>query len=126
MSISQSAVRRIAKRLKLRAYKRLRVSRRDNNVKKKRAIRCRKLYRRSLQNDVKKIVFTDEKDFTLEVVKNHQNDRVYGSNKSAISSSRLYREASRFSKKVMVSAGVSWYGKTRIRFVDCNLTQRNT
>ena len=41
------------------------------------------------------IVFTDEKDFTLEIPLNRQNSRVYGSSnerKSSIASERLYHE----------------------------------
>ena len=50
---------------------------------------------------MKKIVFTDEKDFTIEIVKNCQNDRVYGPSKKAdIAPNRLYHESSRFSRKV--------------------------
>lgn len=121
LAVSQSAIKRIAKRLKLKAFRRLKVSCRDTNVRKKRKIRCRKLYQRFNKDDVKRIVFTDEKDFTVEIAKNHQNDRVYGRNKSAINPNRLYRETSRFSKKVMVSAGISWRGKTRIHIVESKL-----
>ena len=35
------------------------------------------------QDDRASIVFTDEKDFTLEIAKNCQNDRVYGPSKKA-------------------------------------------
>ena len=49
---------------------------------------------------MKKIYCTDEKDFSLETVKNRQNDRVYGPSKEAdIAPDRLYHESSRFSKK---------------------------
>ena len=71
-----------------------------------------------LASDVKRIIFTDEKDFTLEMAKNHQKSRVYGQRKRDIHPSHLYYESSRFSRKVMVLAGVSWEGKTNIYFID--------
>ena len=74
---------------------------------------------------VKNIIFTDEKDFTLEVSRNRQNDRVYGKRKRDIAPNRLYHETSRFTKKVMVSAGVSWKEKTRIHFIDTERTKVN-
>ena len=43
-----------------------------------------------------------------------------------IPSFRLYHETSRFTKKVMVSAGVSWNGKTDIHFIDTNKTNVNS
>ena len=71
----------------------------------------------------KRIVFTDEKDFTEEVAKNRQNDRAYGIRKKDIPTARRNHESSRTSKKVMVSAGVSWNGKTRIHFIDTKTTK---
>jgi len=126
LGISRSSVQWIAKGLKLKAYKRIRISRRDDNVRHRRKARCKALYDRYKLEDVKRIVFTDEKDFTLEVAKNRQNDRVYGSKKRDISADRLYRETSRFSKKLMVSAGISWLGKTRIHFIDTAKTKVNS
>ena len=43
-----------------------------------------------------------------------------------IYSFRLYHETSRFTKKVMVSAGVSWNGKTDIHVIDTNKTKVNS
>ena len=39
---------------------------------------------------------------------------------------RLYHETSRFTKKVMVSVGLSWKGKTRIHFIDTERTKVNS
>ena len=50
------------------------------------------------QDDRASIVFTDEKDYSLEIAKNRQNDRVYGPSKKAdIAPISLYHESSRFS-----------------------------
>jgi len=126
LSISRSSVQRIVKGLKLKAYKRIRTSHRDCNVRQRRKTRCKSLYDRLSTEDVRKIVFTDEKDFTLEVAKNTQNDRVYGFRKKEIDPSRLYHETSRFSKKVMVSAGISWEGKTQIHFINTKTAKVNS
>ena len=39
---------------------------------------------------------------------------------------RLYHETNRFTKKVMVSAGISCKGKTRIYFIDTERTKVNS
>ena len=83
------------------------------------------LLNRFTAENVKNIIFTDEKDFTLEVARNWQNDRVYGKRKRDIAPNRLYHETSRFTKKVMVSAGLSWKGKTRIHFINTERTKVN-
>ena len=116
----------MAHKLKLKAYKRIRVSRRDEKVRSKRKTRCRLLLNRFTAEKVKVIILTDEKDFTLEVARNWQNDRVYGKRKRDIAPNRLYHETSRFTKKVMVSAGVSLKGKTRIHFIDTERTKVNS
>ena len=112
--------------LSLRLTKRIRVSRRDEKVRSKRKTRCPLLLNRFTAEKVKNIIFPDEKDFTLEVARNRQNDRVYGKRKRDIAPNRLYHETSRFTKKVMVSAGVSWKGKTRIHFIDTERTKVNS
>ena len=74
------------------------------------------------QGDRASIVFTDEKDYSLDITKNRQNDRVYGPSKKAdIAPNRLYHESSTLSKKYVVCAGVFGQGKTNIHFID---TQR--
>ena len=52
------------------------------------------------QGNKASIVFTDEKDYSLDITKNRQNDCVYRPSKKAdIAPIRLYHESSRFSKK---------------------------
>lgn len=126
LDVSRSSVRKMTKTLNLKSYKRVRVSRRDKTVQQKRKTRCKRLDDKFLKTDVERIVFTDEKDFTVEVARNRQNDRVYGKEKKDISVDRLYHETSRFSRKIMVSAGVSWRGKTRIHFIDTRKTKVNS
>ena len=63
-------------------------------------------------------MFIDEKNFSLEPPLNHRNDFVYGRKKMDIPVSRLYHEKNQFSKNLMVSAGVSWNGKTGIHIIE--------
>ena len=126
IGISQTSVHRITKELDLKAYKRIQVSRRDETVKQKRKIRSKNLDKRFTKKDVERMFFTDEKDFTIEVARNRQNDVVYGHKKKEIPVGRLYHETSRFSKKVMVSVGVSMRGQTRIHFIDMSKTKVNS
>ena len=105
LGVSQSSVSRLAHKLKLKAYKRIRVSRRDEEVRIKRKTRCPLLLNRFTAEKVKNIIFTDEKDFTLEVALNRQNYRVYGKRKRDIAPNRLYHETSRFIKK---GYGICW------------------
>ena len=72
------------------------------------------------------MIFTDEKDLTIEVARNLQNGVVYRHKKKEIPVGWLYHETSRFSKKMMVSAGVSMRGKTRIHFIDTSKTKFNS
>jgi transposase len=118
LNVSRRSVQRMAKELKLMAFKRIHVSSRDANARLKRKTLARNLNDRYSAESVKRIVFTDEKDFTYEISGNRQNDRVYGTRKMEIPPARLYHETSRFTNKVMVSVGISWNGKTDIHFID--------
>jgi len=117
IGVSRSSIQRMLKRRLLHAFKRMRTSAVNANARHSRKTRSQALYRRFAT--VKKVIFTDEKDFTLEVPTNCQNDRVYAKGrKSDICPNRLYHHRNRFSKKLMVRAGVSWNGKTEIFFID--------
>ena len=78
LSVSQSSVRRMISKSKLKSYKRVLTSRKSDGVKEKRITRSRALLRRFDNDTAKNIVFTDEKDFTLEPAMNTKNDVVYG------------------------------------------------
>ena len=89
----------LKKDLKIKPFKRMITSKKTKDVAQKRKTRSRKLLDKYSEEDVKHIVFTDEKDFTLEVPINIKNNVVYGKKKSEIPYSRLYHEENRFSKK---------------------------
>ena len=68
-----------------------------------------------------KTVLQDEKYFTLEVPVNLQNDRLYDKGKkSNIPDEHLLSLTNKMSKQVMLSAAISWYGVTKIFFVNNN------
>ena len=65
-----------------------------------------------------KTVWQDEKDFTLDVPVNLQNARVYGKGKkSDVPDENLFASTNKMSRKVMVSAAISWYGATKLFFL---------
>ena len=63
---------------------------------------------------IKKTVWPDEKDCTFDVPVNLQNDRVYGKDKKPdIPDKNLSASTNKMSRKLMVSAAISWYGATK-------------
>ena len=59
------------------------------------------------------------KDFTPDVAVNLQNDRVYGKGKNFnVPDENLFESTNKMSRKVMVSAEISWYGATKPFFVN--------
>lgn len=78
-----------------------------------------KLLRHFKVKDIKRIFFTDEKNFYLNPPVNRQNNRVWAvGRKSSIASSRLLIEREKFAPHLMVSAGVCFGGRGRLLFVD--------
>ena len=70
---------------------------------------------------IKKTVWPDEKDCTFDVPVNLQNDRVYGKEKKTdIPDENLSASTNKMSRKLMVSAAISWYGATKPFFVNEN------
>ena len=68
---------------------------------------------------VEKCAWQNEKDFTLDFPLNSQNSRVYGfENKDNIQDNRLFHHTNRQSKKVVVSACVTWKGATKPFFLN--------
>ena len=70
---------------------------------------------------IEKTVWQDEKDFTLEVPVNLQNNCVYGKRKiSDIPDENLLCSTNKMSKKVIVSVAIFRYGVTKPFFVNNN------
>ena len=80
MNISKRSMSRLlSEDLGLRAYRRGTGHYLDARLKKLRVLKCRRLLQRYAQNGHRRILFTDEKIFTIEESFNRQNDRVYAS-----------------------------------------------
>ena len=63
---------------------------------------------------VEKTVWQDEKDFTLDISVNLQNDWLQRKGeKSDVPDEDLLASTNNITKKVMVSAAISWYGATK-------------
>ena len=118
--ISRTSVRRIASSKGITNFKRVKTPSMNAATRQRRARRAQALAKRYAKNKrmVEKTVWQDEKDFPLHVPVNAQNDRVYykGSKKD-VPDANLFKETKKLSKKVMVSAGISWYGATKPFFV---------
>lgn len=119
MKVSRKTIQRALKiDLKLKALKRgtchmLTVPQKIFRVKK-----CRRLLKRYGAEKVKSILFTDEKLFNVEEHFNRQNDRVYAKSVKDIPKKIRGVKRSHFPGSVMVWAGVSWFGKAPLHFVE--------
>ena len=120
LGVSRSSVQRMFKKREMNQSKRVSEPHRDEGALERRRSRAENLVTRFEKNSraVEKLVFQDEKDFPLQVPLNRQNNRVYHKGlKRNVSSERLFFESKRQSKKVMVSAGLTWQGVTKPFFV---------
>lgn len=114
--IHRETVRRIAKEdLGLKPYKLQKVQLLTDDNKRVRLERCKRLLRRHVGQQWERIVFTDEKLFTVEQAHNHQNDRRWSATSPGTSAivERRQNPAS-----VMVWAGICASGKTPLIFID--------
>ena len=126
LDLSKTTVQRvISKRLKMKAFKRIKTSRKTTSVKQKRKTRARVLLDSITAAEFKTCVFSDKKNFTLEVPPNTKNNAVYGEKQNEISASKVYHQKNHFSKNAMVSAGISWNGKIRIHFIETGSVKVN-
>ena len=70
---------------------------------------------------LKKTVWQDEKDFTLDVPVSLQNDQVYGKRKKFdVPDENLFASSNKILRKVMASSAISWFGATKPFFVNEN------
>ena len=68
---------------------------------------------------IEKTVWQDEKDFTLDVPVNLENEKGKGK-ASDVPGENLFASTNKMSRKVMVSAAISWYGAMKPFFVNEN------
>ena len=90
----------------------------SENQRKLRVKKCRALRSRFAENDCQRILFSDEKIFTVEQQLNAQNDRVYANNITQVPDKVRTVYKSQHPEYVMVWAGVSGQGKTKLFFVE--------
>lgn len=119
MGTSRSSIRRIiVEDLGLTPFKRRKAHGLTKQQRRARLERSKALLRRYAVEEVKRIVFSDEKLFVVEERLNPQNDRVYAATLEDIPEG--VRTVSRFQKpgSVMVWGAVSSWGKLPLVFVD--------
>ena len=120
ISISKSSVHRLVKKKNLHCYKHLKTPHLNSACRKRRAERAGKLQRFSIHS-LPRLVFQDEKHFSLQVPTNPQNNRVYFNGpKKDVQPERLYSKGNKFSKKVMVSTVITWKGVSQTFFIGGN------
>ena len=113
--INRESARLIAKNeLGLRPYKLQKVQLLTDKMKATRLKRCRALMRRVAGQKWEKILFIDEKLFTVEASHNHQNDRIWSANSPGSSAIISH---SQHPQSVMVWGGICASGKTPLIFV---------
>ena len=121
LGVSHTSVRRMIKRRTINQFKRVNEPQRNDGTKEWRFQRASSLVERVGKNPrmVEKLVWQDEKGFPLHLVTNSQNNRVYfKGQKSDVPAKNLFFQSKRQSKKVMVSAALTWQGATKPFFVN--------
>ena len=118
ISISKSSVHRLIKKKNLHYYKRLKTPQMNSACRKRRAEHAGKLLQHFSIHSLTRLLFQDEKDFSLQVTTNRQNSRVYFNDpKKDVQPERLYSEENKYLKKVMVSAVITWKGVSQPFFI---------
>ena len=121
VGISRNSVRRLIKRRKINQFKRMKTPHMNNGTRDRSTVISRNLAERFDRNPrlVEKFAYQDEKDFTLKVPTNIQNNRVYfKGKKDQVPDENLFHQTNKQSIKVMVSACLTWNGATKPFFVN--------
>ena len=96
ISIRKSSVHRLVKKINLHCYKRLKRAQMNSACRNRRAERAGKLRQRFSINFLPWLVFRDEKDFSLQVPTNYQNNRFYFNGpKKDVQPERLYSKGNK-------------------------------
>ena len=117
LKISRRAVLRIVKdHLGMRSFRRKKVHFLTEKIKGKRLVKSKGLLKRHAVHGINKILFSDEKLFTIEEASNAQNDRIIASSARAIPEELRYVGRVQKPLSVMVWAGISGIGRTPLVF----------
>lgn len=119
MKITQKSMSRIIKKdLGLGAFKRRTGQLLTPTIKKNRIVRSKRLLVKYADNRHRKILFTDEKIFTIQEKFNRQNDRIYAHSSREASELVSRVEKGHHPASVMVWWGVSYDGVTDLHFCE--------
>lgn len=119
LNISVSSVRQIVeKELCLTPYKFVKAHFLTEKMKKDRLQKARKLKRRATAGGHSRVLFSDEKMFTIEQAFNHQNDRILLPKGSHAQLKQRIVDRQQHPASVMVWAGVTATGKTPLVFLE--------
>ncbi|KAI6650060.1 MhmaT1 transposase [Oopsacas minuta] len=118
VKISNASTQRIVtKVLGYKSFKRTKTGSLTDTVIHKRVQRCRKLLTWLKSVNPKRIVFSDEKIFSIDEKCNSKNSCIYSISRKDIPEQFRTVQKSQYSKSVMVWAGISSIGKTPLVFV---------
>ena len=118
LKISRGSLRRIVNRdLGLSSFKRKRVHFLTDKIRAKRLSRSKGLLTRFANQGLEKVLFSDEKLFTVEEASNRQNDRILSTSASAILEEHKFVQRVQKPSSVMVWGGVSAIGRTSLVFI---------
>ncbi|XP_070132556.1 uncharacterized protein [Drosophila bipectinata] len=116
IEVNRESVRLIAKNeLNLKPYKLQKMHLRTDDNKRVRLQRCRQLKRWAAGQKWERILFTDEKIFTIQQAHNHQNDRSWFAEAPGTSAIIERRQCE---QSLMVWGGICATGKTPLVFID--------
>ena len=123
IGMSRSSIRRMIKRRNFRHFKRVKIPEMNGvcrNRRYTRAIALAEKFERST-GMIEKTLWQDERDFTLDVHVNLQNDQVCGKGKkSNVPDENLFVSTNKISRKVIVPTAISWYSTMKPFFVNEN------
>ncbi|VDP05368.1 unnamed protein product [Heligmosomoides polygyrus] len=122
LGISRERVQHIARRkLGLRSYKVARIHFLNDAMKAERLRKCRRMRQLVGDGRLSKVLFTDEKIFTVQPVHNHQNRRQLLKKGQQKTSAARTISRRHFPASVMVWAGICATGKTPLVFMEQNV-----
>ena len=101
----------------LRSFKRKKVHFLSKQIREKRKSRSKILLNRLANQGLERVVFSDEKLFTIEEATNVQNDRILAKTYSSIPEQHHFVSRAQKPSSVMVWAGISAVGRTPLIFV---------
>ena len=113
-----SMSRTLSSDLGLHAYKRRKGHLLTNDLKRQRLLKSKRLLKRYAANGHRRILFTDEKIFSVEETFNAQNDRVYAKSSREAGEKAPRVQRGHHPASVMVWWGVSYEGTTELHFCE--------